>query len=222
MSDTESTPEKSTTPTSSGAKGGAAKSSAAKSSAAKSSTAKSGTAKTTAAKSSTAKKATTPPPPAAGSAAPPPPPAPPATPAPTPAAASAPPPPTGAPSAGAAPAYAPAAYAPPQPLAPGDEKTVAVLTHVGGILAGWLVPLITYLIFKDRSAFARQHTATALNFQLTVLIGYMISGVLMFLIIGFFTIFAVAILAVIFPIIAAVTASNGQPYRYPLTIPFVS
>lgn len=113
-------------------------------------------------------------------------------------------------------------YATPNPpLSPSDEKLWATLTHVGGIVFGFIAPLITYLVLRDRGPFVRQHTATALNFQLTVLIGYLISFVLAFVLIGVLTSFAVWIVSIVFSIIAAVAANNGQPYRYPIAIEFV-
>lgn len=112
-------------------------------------------------------------------------------------------------------------YATVQPLSPSDEKLWSTLTHVGGIFFGFLVPLITYLVFKDRGAFVRHHTAQALNFQLTLLIAWIVSGVLTFVIIGFVMIVVVAIISIVFPILAAVAANKGEWYRYPLTIPFL-
>ena len=71
----------------------------------------------------------------------------------------------------------------PSPLSPSDERLWATLIHVGGIFFGFLVPLIGYLVLKDRGPLVRQHSATALNFQLTVLIGYVASWILMFVLI---------------------------------------
>ena len=119
---------------------------------------------------------------------------------------------------GAGPAYT----APPQPLSPADEKLWATLIHVGGILFGWLAPLIGYLILKDRGPFVRAHSATALNFHLTVLIGYAIGFVLSFVFIGFFVIIAIGVLVLVFGIMAALAANRGEYYTYPMSIKFVS
>ena len=98
----------------------------------------------------------------------------------------------------------------------------ATLTHIGGILFGWIVPLITYLMFKDRGPFVRAHTATALNFQLTMLIVYIVGGVLSLIIIGIFVLIAASIVVLVCSIMGAIAANNGQYYKYPLTITFVS
>jgi uncharacterized Tic20 family protein len=107
------------------------------------------------------------------------------------------------------------------PLSPADEKLWSTLTHVGALLFGWLVPLITYLLFKDRGPFVRAHTATALNFQLTMVIVYIAGFVLSFVLIGFFVLIAAGIVVLVFSILAAVAANRGEFYTYPLSIPFV-
>ena len=108
-----------------------------------------------------------------------------------------------------------------QPLSPSDEKLWATLLHIGGILFGFLPSLIGYVVLKDRGPFIREHTATALNFQLTMLIASVIAIPLSFVIIGLFVLMAIAVLIVIFSILAAIAANNGQRYTYPLSIPFV-
>ncbi|WP_353827984.1 DUF4870 domain-containing protein [Agromyces sp. SYSU T0242] len=109
-----------------------------------------------------------------------------------------------------------------QPLSPADEKLWATLIHVGGALFNFLPALIGYLILKDRGPFIRAHTATALNFQLTVLIAYVVSFLLMFVFIGFILYPAVWALNIVFCIIAAIKANQGEYYTYPLAIKFVS
>jgi len=115
----------------------------------------------------------------------------------------------------------PPAYAPAQPLSPSDERMWATLIHVGGIIIGFIAPLLGYLLLKERSAFVGENSKNALNFQLTVLIGYVASGILMFVLIGFLTYPLVWVLSIVFSIVAAVAANKGQVYRYPLTIPFI-
>ncbi len=115
-------------------------------------------------------------------------------------------------------------YGPPHPpsMSPADEKMWATLIHLGGLFFGFLAPLIGYLVLKDRGPFVRAHTATALNFQLTLLIAYAVGGVLSLVIIGIFIVLAAWVMSIVFVIIAAVKANQGQWYQYPLTIRFVS
>jgi uncharacterized Tic20 family protein len=109
----------------------------------------------------------------------------------------------------------------PQPLSPSDERLWATLIHVGGIFFGFLPALIGYLVLKDRGAFIRSHTLTALNFQLTMLIGYIVGYVLLVVVIGGLVLLAVAVVVVIFSIIAAIAANKGESYSYPLTIKLI-
>lgn len=110
---------------------------------------------------------------------------------------------------------------PEAPMNPSDEKLWAVLIHLGGIFFSFFPALIGYLVLKDRGPFVRAHTATALNFQLTLLIAYIVGGILTIVLIGIPILIAAGIIAIVFPIIAAVKAGNGQWYTYPLTITFV-
>lgn len=113
-------------------------------------------------------------------------------------------------------------YATAQPLSPSDEKLWATLVHVGGILFGFLPAVIGYVLLKDRGPFVRAHTATALNFQITLVIAYAVGAVTSLLIVGIFILIAAGILSLVFSILAAIAANQGQHYTYPLSIKFVS
>ena len=58
------------------------------------------------------------------------------------------------------------------------ECSSAKAIHIGAIF-GPVVALIMYLMKKDESPYVRYHAAQALNFQILMMIGYFISGVLM-------------------------------------------
>jgi uncharacterized Tic20 family protein len=110
---------------------------------------------------------------------------------------------------------------PSPPLSPADEKTWSVLVHLGGIFFSWLAPLIGYVLLKDRGPFVRYHVVAALNFQLTLLIAYVVGVATAFFFVGFFIILAASVLAIVFGILAAIATNNGQYYRYPFAIDFV-
>lgn len=109
----------------------------------------------------------------------------------------------------------------PQPVSASDEKTWSILSHVGGIVLNWVGPLIVFLIYKDRSAVIRSHSVAALNFQLTILIGYIVGAILSIVFIGFLVWLAAGVLSIIFGIMAALAANEGREYKYPIAIPFV-
>lgn len=107
-------------------------------------------------------------------------------------------------------------------LSPADEKLWATLINVGGIFFSFVPALVGYLVLKDKGPFIRLHTATALNFQITMAIAYVIGGILTIVFIGFLILAAVSVLIIVFSIIAAVKANQGLAYQYPLAIKFVS
>ncbi|MET0724794.1 MAG: DUF4870 domain-containing protein [Leifsonia sp.] len=107
-------------------------------------------------------------------------------------------------------------------LSPADEKLWATLIHVGGILF-WIIPaLVGYLVLKDKGPFIREHTATALNFQITLVIAEVVGWILSIIIVGLFIVLAVYVVKIVFSIIAAIKANAGELYTYPLAIKFVS
>ena len=114
-------------------------------------------------------------------------------------------------------------YGAPAQLSPADEKLWATLIHVGGILFGFLPALIGYLVLKDKGPFIRAHTATALNFQISLVIYSLALTIIGFITvgIGFILFLPYGVAALVFMIIAAVKANQGQFYTYPLTITFV-
>ena len=103
----------------------------------------------------------------------------------------------------------------------GDPKTMAVLAQVLGLVTGFIGPLIIYLMNGEKDPFIRHHAAESLNFQLTLLIGLIGSFVLIFVLVGIVLLPLVALLGIIFPIIAAVAAGRGEWYRYPISIRMV-
>lgn len=111
---------------------------------------------------------------------------------------------------------------PSQQMSPADERLWATLIHVGGLFFNFIPALVGYLVLKDRGPFVRAHAATALNFQLTLLIAYLAGVILTIVIVGVFVLIALPIVNIVFCIIAAVKANRGEWYKYPLTIPFVS
>ena len=79
-----------------------------------------------------------------------------------------------------------------------------------------------WLVYKGRGPFLEHHAKESLNFQITVLIALFVSISLTLVFVGIFMVFALIPWMFIMPIIAAVKASNGEWYRYPLTLRLVS
>jgi uncharacterized protein len=110
-----------------------------------------------------------------------------------------------------------------------EERTWAMLCHISGF-AGYLGvvpfasvigPLIVWLLKRDMSGFVDEHGKESLNFQITMSIAYAITIVLCFVLIGFLILPLLGLWLVVLMIIAAIKASNGERFRYPLTLRLV-
>jgi uncharacterized protein len=102
-----------------------------------------------------------------------------------------------------------------------DDKTMAMLAHLLSIFLGFLGPLIIWLIKKDQSPFVDDQGKEALNFQLTLLIAYIVGVVTACFIVGWFIFMAAWIAGIIFGIMGAMAANRGEAYRYPFNIRFI-
>lgn len=105
-----------------------------------------------------------------------------------------------------------------------EDKTLALITHLSGIIAGFIVPLIIWLINKDKAdkSWLTAQSKEALNFQITVLLAWIVAMVLSFLLIGFLLYPVILIGNIVFCILAGIKANNGESYRYPVAIRLVS
>jgi uncharacterized Tic20 family protein len=95
---------------------------------------------------------------------------------------------------------------------------LGVFIHFPGHL---LAPLIIWLIKRDSSPEIDAHGKEAVNFQISMLIYNAIAAVFCLILVGFVFLAVLWILNAIFVIIAAIKASDGELYRYPMTIRFI-
>jgi len=113
-------------------------------------------------------------------------------------------------------------------LAPSaEDRNWALAAHIGSLLAAWfalglIAPLLVLLIKGGGSPYIRRHAVESLNFQINALIYIVVCVVLMFVLIGFVLIVVYGIFYLVCVITATVRASNGDEYRYPLTLRLVS
>ena len=99
------------------------------------------------------------------------------------------------------------------------DNSLSVITHILGLIVGFLGPLIILLVTKDEEV--KKHAKTALNWQLSVIIYAIIGAILIFVFIGVLVLIALFILDIIFCIMAAIKASNGELWDYPMSIRFL-
>jgi uncharacterized Tic20 family protein len=114
------------------------------------------------------------------------------------------------------------------PPSAAPDRTWDVLCHVSA-LAGFVIPfgnilgpLILWLIKRQELPSVDAHGKESLNFQISVTIYMAVAAVLMLVIVGFFLMIGIAVASIVLVVIAAIKASNGELYRYPLTIRLVN
>ena len=117
-----------------------------------------------------------------------------------------------------------AAPPPPSGTPSAEERQWALFAHLSA-LVGYIIPfgsiigpLVIWQIKKNEMPFVDDQGKEALNFQITMAIAAIVCIVLMLVLIGFLLIWIVGILDLIFIVIAAIAANNGQAYRYPFNL----
>jgi uncharacterized protein len=108
-----------------------------------------------------------------------------------------------------------------------DERMWGMFCHLIAF-SGYLIPLgsligplVIWLIKKEEMPFVDDQGKESLNFQLTMLIAFIISAILAFVLIGFLLIGVLIIYQIVVVIMASVKANDGVKYRYPYTIRFI-
>jgi uncharacterized Tic20 family protein len=134
--------------------------------------------------------------------------------------------------------------APPPPPAPGaavpmlsssdptkpwgmDVKTYCMLLHLSQ-LAGFVVPflglalpIIMWAVNKDQFPEVDRHGKVVLNWIISQVIYFAVAFVLIFVIIGVPIIILLGLVSLIYAIIGAIKANDGQVWNYPGSIKFV-
>ena len=113
---------------------------------------------------------------------------------------------------------------PPAGTPSNEEKQWALFAHLSALI-GYVIPfgsiigpLIIWQVKKNEMPFVDDQGKEALNFQITMVIAAIVCIVLMLVLIGFLLIWIVGILDLIFIVVAAIAANNGQAYRYPFNL----
>lgn len=101
-----------------------------------------------------------------------------------------------------------------------EDRNLAMLTHLSGILLGFIVPLIIWLTNKDKAdkAWLIEQAKEALNFQILIAIAYVACSILVFILIGGLLLPVVWLANLIFCILAGMAVNKGENYRYPFSL----
>jgi uncharacterized Tic20 family protein len=111
----------------------------------------------------------------------------------------------------------------PAPLvASGNDKIWSMLSHLSALFGvGVILPLVVYLAMRHDSEYTASNAREALNFQISIYLYILCCVPLIFILVGLPMMILVGLGSLVFAIIAAVKASQGYCYRYPLTLRLV-
>ena len=118
-------------------------------------------------------------------------------------------------------------YQPPSNLQTTEQKQMGLFLHLSQLAnviffpLGIIAPILIWQTQKDKIPALDAHGKMVTNWMISMTIYAFASFVLMFVLIGFLTILAVGLMGIIFPIIGAIKANNGEFWEYPLTIKFL-
>ncbi|HLV15191.1 MAG TPA: DUF4870 domain-containing protein [Xanthomarina sp.] len=109
------------------------------------------------------------------------------------------------------------------------DNQLIVITHLSQLLTcltgfgGLIVPLILWATQKDKVLDMDEHGKRIINFQLSILIYAIICvPAILLLGLGIVGLIVIGFISLIFPIINAIKANNGEPVTYPLSFNFIS
>ncbi|MDA0811220.1 MAG: DUF4870 domain-containing protein [Verrucomicrobia bacterium] len=120
-------------------------------------------------------------------------------------------------------------YIPSQSVADKTERGWAMATHLASLSAylgngigGIIGPLIVWLIKRDTMPLVDDQGKEALNINISNFVYILCCIPLVFAFgLGILLMFVIGIFHLVFTIVAAVKAYEGESYRYPLTIRFI-
>ena len=108
-----------------------------------------------------------------------------------------------------------------------DVNQYCMLMHLSQLagyavpVIGMVLPIVMWATNKDKSDLVDRTGINILNWIISSVIYVCISMFLMLFLIGFMTLLAFAICALIFIIVGALKANDGKVYKYPLAIGFI-
>jgi uncharacterized Tic20 family protein len=106
-----------------------------------------------------------------------------------------------------------------------QERTYCTLMHISQLLVysaiGILVPIAMWIIGKDQSDMVRRQGNRMMNWIISGFIYGIVAGILCLVFVGVPLLFALGVVSIVFPIIAAIKANGGQEWSYPLAIMFL-
>ena len=110
----------------------------------------------------------------------------------------------------------------PPASADSSDKALMILCHLSAIIGvGFVLPFVVWLAKKNDPDLVADHAKEALNFHLSLLFYVICCIPLVFILVGIPVLLGIGVASFVLAIIAAIRASDGILYRYPLTIRLV-
>ena len=110
-----------------------------------------------------------------------------------------------------------------------EDRQLLVITHLSQLVTlvtgfgSLLVPLIIWVTQKEKVFQMDAHGKNIINFQLSLIVYCIICVPLILLFgLGILGFIVLGIIAIIFPVINAIKASNGETPTYPLSFNFIN
>lgn len=98
------------------------------------------------------------------------------------------------------------------------------LSQLAGLIipfAGHIAPLVIWQIKKDELPLIDVHGKNVMNWIISEIIYAFVCVILCFLVVGLLLVVPLLVIAIVFPIVGAIKANNGQVWKYPLAITFL-
>jgi uncharacterized Tic20 family protein len=95
------------------------------------------------------------------------------------------------------------------------DTTMGALTHLLALVTWILGPLVVYIVTEDE--FVKENSRNAINWQIAFTLYTVVSAILVLLLVGFLFLAVLGILNLVFCVVAAVKASDGEEWKYPFT-----
>ena len=95
-------------------------------------------------------------------------------------------------------------------------NSLAALVYLSGIFTLFIGPLVVYLSRRDEPDRIRDAAREALNFQITLLLAWIVTIMSFVVLIGFLMLPILALISIALPVWAAASTAKGEDFRYPL------
>lgn len=110
-----------------------------------------------------------------------------------------------------------------------EDRTLIIITHLSQLITlvtgfgSLIIPLILWLTQKEKVYQMDSHGKNIINFQLSLIVYCIICVPLILLFgLGLLGLAVLGLIAIVFPVINAIKASNGETPKYPLSFNFIS